>query len=257
MDYKKLYQKYKLKYLNLKNQNGGASLIDALGLDSPRPPSSPSSPSSPRSKPFLDVDKYKQDLNLEKPKIDVSALRDFRKPVPAPVTAPVPAPKPSTSTSTTTKINYFHPLYVVSHGFKTGDRVMKTKFTSDPMEGSLGDRGTIISTDYLHNIVGVKFDRLVGLISYVPSWSLTRVYDPLPRIPKIKIDLDDEDDEDDYDVEIKRKSSKKSSKKTKKSSKKTKKSSKKTKKSSKKTKKSSKKSSKKTKKSSKKTNKKK
>ena len=124
---------------------------------------------------------------------------------------------------------------------------MKTKFTSDPMEGSLGDRGTIISTDYLHNIVGVKFDRLVGLISYVPSWSLTRVYDPLPRIPKIEIDLDDEDD---YDVEIKRKSSKKSSKKTKKSSKKTKKSSKKTKKSSKK-------SSKKTKKSSKKTNKKK
>ncbi|ADO67178.1 hypothetical protein crov145 [Cafeteria roenbergensis virus] len=221
MQYEKLYHKYKLKYLNLQQQQqGGASLIDSLGLDSP------TSPSSPNTKPFLDINEYKKDLNLEKPnpKINMNEMKDFRKSQNNNTLSPSsPSPSHDKQTSTrssTTNVNYIYPLYIKTHDLRPGDRVMKTKFTSDPLEGMLGDVGTVLSTNYLHNIVSVKFDRLIGLtgiVSYVPSWCLTRIYDPVQYRPKIKLDFDDFVDDEDDEYLIKKpikKISKKTSKKT-------------------------------------------
>lgn len=247
MKYQKLYQKYKAKYLELKMQQtgGDVNLLDALDL----------SPANKTQKDFTktNIESLHDSLLDSPPKItkdDVNKMPSFIKPsspVPSAPISPIPsAPASKSTTKQTTKssgptYNFMYPLHVSSHTLRPGDRVMKTSYTSDPLGGVIGDRGTITSIDFLNDLVAVQFDRLYsqGIISYVSPSILTQVYDPMPRLhqkkPKVKVVIDDDDDDDlfddDYDVEYKVKSKKSSKKRSKKSSKKSKKSSKKSKKS--------------------------
>jgi hypothetical protein len=217
MKYQKLYQKYKAKYLELKMQQTG-------GRD------------------MTSEEKLTHDFLKNSPGDDINAVR---------FAAQIDSEQDRNPAKTSTKssgptFNLMYPLHVSSHTLRPGDRVMKTSYTSDPLGGVIGDRGTITSIDFLNDLVAVQFDRLYspGIVSYVSPSVLTQVYDPIPRLhqkkPKVKVVIDDDDDddmfddEDDYDVEYKvksKKSSKKRSKKSSKKSKKSKKSSKKSKKS--------------------------
>ena len=206
MDYHKKYLKYKAKYLELKKiqQTGGRNFTREEYQEYISKPDTASAESYAKQI----ASEFGPDLGsvVQNP----FAERDSSLPTTVPS-----APKVVNKT-------IYSPVYLSSH-LRPGDRVMKVQYTSDNLSGMLGDKGTVHSVDILTSMVAVQFDRYYPqrLLSYVPSYVLEVIYEPMSIR---RSSLYNDDDDDLYEEEERRPrrkaSKKKASKKSKKSSKK-------------------------------------
>jgi hypothetical protein len=200
MDYHKKYLKYKMKYLKLKQlQTGGRNMLPHEQSRFEKLMDSPSQ---------FDRDEAGRIANriLDEPDI-----------IPGAPSSPQP-------TKTITKTIYSPVLLTSGSYLRPGDRVMKVQYTSDNLSGMLGDKGTVYSVDPLTNIVAVQLDRYYPqrLLSYIPSYALEIIYDPIPYPLPPRVSRYIDDDDDDFEDERPRRSSRKSSRKSSKKSKKSK-----------------------------------